>query len=168
MVRVWPLRFLLQVLLMVGISLALVLLQLIKQWFPLVLHGWSFFKQRELSISKIGNKIFEVWQFMEKWRCLIQTMRTGSSILKYWAGIFLQIRLQRRTKINWFSLVSVAVKPLFSGRLSYALRNLEIKEGSQNNSAESLLHPDPSRMRPGGVRKKGETSGVYAAERKRF
>lgn len=33
----------------------------------------------------------------------------------------------------------MTVKPPFSGRLSYALRNLEIKEGLQNSSAESFL-----------------------------
>jgi len=59
---------------------------------------------------------------------------------------------------------------LFSGRLSYALRSLEINEGLQNNSAESLLHPRPQQMGmgPGGARRKGEASGVYAAEWKRF
>lgn len=146
------------------------LVQLIKQRFPLVLHGWSFFKQRQLSISKIGNKIFEVWQFMEKWECFIQTMGTGSSLLKYWAGIFLQIRLQIRRKINWFSLVSVAVKPLSSERLSYTLGDMEIKEGLENNSAESLLLPRPRQtgMGPGGVRRKGKSSGRYMAEWKRF
>lgn len=59
-----------------------------------------FFKQWDLSISNTGNKIFEVCQFMEKLECLNTTMITGNSVLKYWAGVFLQIRLEIRTKIN--------------------------------------------------------------------
>lgn len=140
-------RSLLQVLLMVGISLGLVLILLIKQ--RLVLHRWSFFffKQWDLSISNTGNKIFEVCQFMEKLECLNTTMITGNSVLKYWAGVFLQIRLEIRTKINWFSLVSVTVKPLSSERLPYALRNLEIKEGLQNNKV--LIAPQTPADRNG-------------------
>lgn len=64
----------------------------------------------------------------------------------------------------------MAEKPPSSGRLAYTLRNLEIKEALQNNLVESFLHliPQQMGMGPGGARRKGETSGVYVAEWKRF
>lgn len=59
----------------------------------------------------------------------------------------------------------VAVKPIFSESLSYALRVPAIKERLQNNSAQHLLHPAPwaGGGHPGGAGRKGETSGVWAA-----
>lgn len=64
----------------------------------------------------------------------------------------------------------MAGKPFSSGRLAYTLRNLEIKEGLQNNLVESLLHLRPQQMGmgTGRERRKGETIAVYVAEWKRF
>lgn len=53
----------------------------------------------------------------------------------------------------------MAVKPIFSESLSYALRVPAIKERLQNNSAQHLLHPAPwaGGGHPGGAGRKGES-----------
>lgn len=51
-----------------------------KQRFPPVLQARLFLNNGSFPFPKLAIKKFQVWQFMEKWKCLIQTMRTSSSM----------------------------------------------------------------------------------------
>lgn len=96
-----------------------------------------------LFLNNMRDKIFEIWQFREKWDCLIHAVRIGSSTLKYWTGILLAGKAVDKNKDKF---VIVAIKSLFSGRLCCTLKAI---------TQQSFRTPSPSRgewvqVGPGG------------------
>lgn len=109
-------------------------------------------------LNNMSGKIFGVWQFREKWDCLIQAVRTGSSILKYWTGMFLQVKAvdKNKDKLVFFRVRCSKISFLWKTFLRSQ------KLGGKRRFVKYLsrvaeLHPRPQQvgMGAGGARRKG-------------